>query len=72
MADTDKRIKVRNLATVQVGGAEPGETALLDPDRVNISALVEAGFVELVNKSDAGKVTPFTVPTLEPLDPSES
>lgn len=43
------KMRVRVTGKYEVGGASPGETVELDPDRVNVNELIRVGMVEPVD-----------------------
>lgn len=54
MAD---KIKCKVIGTSEVDGVAPGGTVELDPDVVNIEALVYAGHVEVPKSVDVDKLS---------------
>jgi hypothetical protein len=55
MADKSDKVRAKVVGTCEVAGTRPGGTVDLDPDEVNIPALVEAGHIE-ISKSAAARV----------------
>lgn len=53
MADT---IKCKVIGTQEIDGVAPGGFAELDPQMVNIRALIEAGLVEVVGNVDVSEL----------------
>lgn len=48
-------VRVKVIGTRAVAGVAPGGTVELDPERVNIAALVDAGHVEPAGSAPARK-----------------
>lgn len=52
----DKPTRYKVTGPMRINDAEPGETVYLDPEKINIPALLEAGAIEPVQtKSTATK-----------------
>lgn len=56
----------RVIGPHRVADTDPGGTVELDPERVNIAALIAAGHVELVKKSAARASKIDIVPAVQP------
>jgi hypothetical protein len=53
----DKPTEYMVVGLATIGDAAPGETVRLDPDEVNISALLEAGAIEPVKSKTTASTT---------------
>jgi hypothetical protein len=53
----DKPTRYKVVGPMRINEAEPGEIVTLDPDKVNISALLEAGAIEPVQSKSTGTAT---------------
>jgi hypothetical protein len=53
----DKPTEYTVVGPIRIGNAEPGETVRLDPDEVNIPALLEAGAIEPVKSKSTTSTT---------------
>ncbi|MDH2425782.1 hypothetical protein [Sphaerisporangium sp. TRM90804] len=65
MADKSEKagdkVRARVVGTCEVAGTAPGGTVDLDPEQVNVPALVEAGHIE-ISKSAAERLTAPSAP----------
>jgi hypothetical protein len=53
----DKPTRYKVTGPMRINDAEPGETVYLDPDKVNIGALLEAGAIEPVQSKSTTTAT---------------